>query len=203
MRNGSIRGKLYIAITTASLAFAVLAGVATAEPSEEERLKQCDRDMCGIVQKGPGDKPLNCDLGKTWKKDEILKALSKSRISWPFGDAQCAIKLEVDRAVLAPGLGAGKNKVKVPEQTVNCEVDNGGTRQPVVIKLSPEIVFKDGKATSVSLNVQSIESSAVIKTAVWTATKMESTFGFFQKDFLKGINDYMTDWCPKHYPKPS
>lgn len=198
MRNGKTAMRFFITLATGIFS---AAGVAQAEPSEAERLKQCDRDMCGVVQtKNADGKPVTCDLGKGWTKDEIVKALSKSKISWSYGDAKCSIKIELERALLTSGLGAGKNTVKIPSQTVNCEIQNEGKPQPVVVKLAPKIIFKDGKASSVSLNVESIEAPAMIKTAVWTATKMEATFGVFQKDFLKGINDYVADYCPKNYP---
>lgn len=198
MCKGSTGGSIFMMAVVAGI---LAAGTARAEPSEADRLQQCDRDLCGIVQTKSADgQPLKCDIGKNWTKEEIAKAISKAKISWSYGDAKCSLKIELERAVLMPGLAPGKNTVKVPSQAVNCEVANEGKPQPVVVKLAPKVVFKDGKASSVSLNVESIEAPAVIKTAVWTAAKMESTFGFFQKDFLKGINDYVAVYCPKTYP---
>lgn len=187
-------------ITLATGFFAV--GAAQAEPSEDERLKQCDRDLCGIVQsKSVDGDALSCNLSKSWEKDEIVKALSKSKISWSYGNAKCSIKIDLERALLVSGLAAGKNTVKFPSQTIDCEIVNDGKPQPVVVKATPKILFKDGKASTVWLNVESIEAPAMIRTAIWTATKMEANFGTFQKDILKGVNDFMVDHCPKTYPK--
>ncbi len=177
-----------------------------AQITEVERIQQCDRDLCGIaLHPKEAGAPLRCDLTKTWYKEEISKAWSEksnNRISWPFGDAQCSVKLDVERALLAGAVTNEKYKLKSPTLPVKCEVDRKGTRYPLAVTLTPEVEFKDGKATLVLLNVEKIEANAVIKSVVWTASKMESNFGLFQKALLKGINDYITEYCQKTYGKP-
>ena len=204
MRNGVMGTKRIFTFTLAAIAACTVAGApARAQMTEVERLQQCDRDLCGIAlnPKEPGS-ALQCDLTKTWYKEEINTAWSKKRISWPFGDAQCSVKLDVDRALLAGALTGKQYTLKAPTQSVNCEVDREGTRYPLAVTLTPHVLFKDGKATSVALNVEKIEANAVIKSVVWTASKMEANFGLFQKDFLKGINDYVSEYCQKTYGKP-
>jgi hypothetical protein len=180
--------------------------VLTAEQAAElERIQQCDRTLCGMALK-PADKTaeaLKCDLARTWTKDEIVTAWSKSSVSWPFGDARCTVKLNVESKLLTSAITTPKYKLKVPAHSISCEVDNGGTKYPLSLSAAPEVEFKDGKATSVLLGVNKIEGNAVIKGVVWTVTKMESTFGVFQKDLVKGVNDYITDYCSKTYGKGS
>ncbi len=174
-----------------------------AQLAETERLEQCDRDLCAIaLHPREAGAPLRCDLTKTWYKDEIHTAWSKKRVPWPFGDAQCSLKLDVDRALLAGAVTNKKYTLKSPTLPVKCEVDRKGTRYPLAVTLTPEVEFKDGKATLVLLNVEKIKANAVIKSVVWTASKMESSFGVFQKDLLKGINEYITEYCRETYGKP-
>lgn len=173
------------------------------QAAELERLQQCDRALCGIALK-PTEKAvdvLKCDLARTWSKEEIVTAWSKSSVSWPFGEARCTVKLDVESKLLTTAVISPKYKLKVPAHSISCEVDNGGSRYPLSLSAAPEVEFKDGKATSVALGVNKIEGNSVIKGVVWTVTKMESTFGIFQKDLVKGVNDYLTEYCNKTYGK--
>lgn len=190
---------------TAAVAGFLAAGSAALaqQPTEVERLQQCDRDLCGIALKPsePGA-ALQCDLTKTWPKEQINEAWTKKHISWPFGDARCSGKLNVDRVLLASAITNAQYMLNSPTQSVSCEVDREGARYPLAVTLTPKVQFKDGKATTVWLNVEKIEGNAVIKGVVWTAAKMEANFGVFQKDLLKGINEYISDYCQKTYGKP-
>jgi hypothetical protein len=180
------------------------AAVLTAEQAAElARLQQCDRTLCGMALKPTesGTGALKCDLARTWTKDEIVTAWSKSTVSWPFGEARCTVKLDVDSKLLTSAITTPKYKLKVPAHSISCEVENGGPRYPLTVSAAPEVEFKDGKATVVLLGVNKIEGNSVIKSVVWTVTKMESTFGIFQKDLVKGVNDYITDYCNKTYGK--
>ncbi len=165
--------------------------------TEDERLRQCDRDLCGIVNAPAargGD--LKCDISQTWYKEDIVKAVEKGRMGWPFGDARCSMQVSVSRALLNPAMTEASYKLKAPPQPVRCEVDTEGGRHEIMAKMAPEIAFKSGKATSVSLGVQNIEGNAIVRNVVWAAWKLEATFGFFEDDLLKEVNDYIRDHCP-------
>ncbi len=167
-------------------------------PTDKEGQRQCDRDLCAIVNapsaSGAG---LKCDLAETWYKEEITKAVKKGKISWPFGDARCSAKFDVSRALLAPALTEAKYTLKAPPQPVRCEIDAEGGRHELRANMAPVIEFKDGKATSVSLGLQDIEGTALVRNVVWAAWKFESTFGYFHSDFIKGVNEYVGAHCPK------
>ena len=95
--------------------------------AEIERLRQCDRDLCGIVAAPKTDgEPLRCDLSLTWNKDDIASAVKKGRLSWPFGDARCTAKFEIGHALLAAPFIEKKHTLKIPPQPVACEIDNPG-----------------------------------------------------------------------------
>jgi hypothetical protein len=166
--------------------------------TDEERLRQCDRDVCGVVTNPTaGGAPLQCDLAQTWYKEDIAKAVKKGRLSWPFGDARCTAKFEYSRALLGAPFREKTYTLKLPAQPVSCEVDNSGSRHELRAKMAPVIEFENGKAKSVSLGVTDIDGTAVVRNVVWAAWKFESTFGYFQADFVKGVNEYITEHCPK------
>jgi hypothetical protein len=177
--------------------FLAVASPAGAQDTEAEKLRQCDRDVCGIVKKpGVAGGPLKCDLTQTWYKEEIVRVVKKGRLTWPFGDARCTAKFEIDRALFAPALKAKSHQLKIPPQPVSCEIDNSGSRHVVTAKMGPVIDFENGKAKSVSLGLSDIDGTAMVRNVVWAAWKFESTFGYFQADFVKGVNEYITEHCP-------
>jgi hypothetical protein len=165
--------------------------------TDKERLQQCDRDLCGIVKaKSPDGLDLSCELSQTWYKEEIAEAVKKGRLTWPFGDARCSVQVDIGRALLVKALTQPNYTLKIPPQPVMCEIGTEGSREEVKANMAPEIRFKDGKATSVSLGVQNIEGNAIVRNVVWAAWKIEANFGFFQDDFVKGVNKYIKEHCP-------
>ena len=166
--------------------------------TDEEKLRQCDRDICGVItSRAAAGAPLQCDLAQTWYKEDIAKAVKKGRLSWPFGDARCTAKFEISRALFAAPFNEKAHTLKIPPQPVSCEIDNSGSRHELRAKMAPVIEFENGKAKSVSLGVTDIDGTAVVRNAVWAAWKFESAFGYFQADFVKGVNEYISEHCPK------
>ena len=166
--------------------------------TDEEKLRQCDRDICGVItSRDAAGAPLKCDLAQTWSKEDIAKAVKKGKLSWTFGDARCTAKFEFSRALFAAPFKEKSYTLKLPAHPVACEIDNSGSRHELRAKMAPVIEFENGKAKSVSLGVSDIDGTAVVRNVVWAAWKFESTFGYFQADFVKGVNEYITEHCPK------
>ena len=166
--------------------------------TDEEKLRQCDRDICAIITNpNASGGPVQCDLAQTWYKEDIAKAVKKGWLSWTFGDARCTTKFEINRALFAAPFKEKTYTLKIPAQPVACEIDNSGSRHELRAKMAPVIEFENGKAKSVSLGVTDIDGTAVVRKLVWAAWKFENTFGYFQADFVKGVNEYITDHCPK------
>jgi len=165
---------------------------AQAQSTEIERIQQCDRDLCGIIQSpSQSGRALQCDLGVTWYKEELDKAAKSKSLTWPFGDARCSLKLDVERASLAGAVTEKIYKLKLTEHAATCEVENNGTRYPATVKLAPEIEFNAGNATSASLQVTDIEANVLVKGLIWSVAKLEANFGLFQKDLVIGLNAYL------------
>ena len=186
--------------SVSSLVAALLAwgGQAQAQQqqTEMERLQQCDRDLCAMIRAPSGSGPaLQCDLSKTFCKEQIDKALRPKRLGWIFGDADCTLKLDVARGIIAKSMTEDRHTLKVPEQPASCEVEHNGTRYPVKVSLAPEITFRDGRATAVSLGVRDIEANPMIKAVLWSAAKLQSSLGLWQDDFVRGVNRYVEREC--------
>jgi hypothetical protein len=177
-------------------AFGPWGGPAKAQQTEMERLQQCDRDLCAMLRapssSGPG---LQCDLSKTFYKEQIDKALRAKRLGWIFGDAHCTVQLDVSRSVVSKAMTEDSYTLKVPEQPAACDVEYNGARYPVKVTMAPEITFRDGRATAVSLGVRDIEANAVIKAVLWSATKVQQSLGLYQDDLVRGVNRYVERQC--------
>ncbi len=185
-------------------ATAILLGVFTisvsahAEPTEKELLKKCEVDLCSIlVDKKKEGEDLTCNLSKTWAKEDISKQAEEKKLSWSLGDSRCEVNLKIARADLVSAVSSPEYTLKVPQQSVKCEVEQGGTKYPINLTLAPVIKLKNGEATEISLGVGNIEAASVIKGVIWSAAKLEETFGIFHGDLLKETNKFITKKCPK------
>ncbi len=188
-----------ISLAVVSLLAAPSIAVFAQQPPEAEvkKMRQCDRDLCAIITAPhAGGGPLQCDITQTWHQEEIAKAVKKGRITWPFGDARCKAKFEISRALLTASLNQKTHTLKIPPQPVSCEIDSSGAPHVLTAKMGPVIEFENGKAKSVSLGFSEIDGTAMVRNVVWAAWKFESYFGYFQADFVKGVNDYITEHCP-------
>lgn len=188
----------FLGLALFSLAVPAMAAEAADRRTEKERIRQCGIDLCQLIAH-PEEQgaPIQCDLAQTWHKEGIKKAVKVGRLSWPFGDARCSIELDVDRDILGKALTEASYTMKIPPQPAKCEVENEGERHTLSLTLAPEVEFEDGKATEVSINLDEFKGNAVIRNAVWASWKMVNTFGLFQDEFVKGVNDYITKQCPK------
>jgi hypothetical protein len=164
--------------------------------TELDRIAQCDRDLCSIIRAPGGEgRPLRCELGRTFYKEQLDKLARSRRLIWPFGDARCTLNVDVQRAILARSMTDDRYTLKLPKHPASCEVEYRGERYPVTVQIAPEVKFEDGRATSVTLGVQEVEANIVIKALLWSASKLEDSFGLFQDDFLRGINGYVEQHC--------
>jgi hypothetical protein len=172
------------------------AAPARAQGTEMERLQQCDRDLCAILSApSRGSGPLQCDLSKTWYKEQIDKIMRPKGLGWVFGDADCKLKLDIERSRLARAMTHNSYTLRVPEQAASCEVEYRGSRYPVTVTLAPEIRFARGRATAVSLGVRGIKANPIVKALLWSATKLQSSMGLYQDDIVRGVNRYIGREC--------
>ena len=168
--------------------------------NEREALKACEQRLCTMVgKKEAAGEDLSCALSKTWAKDKIKEGIEKKKIDWSLGDARCGISVEMKRSDILGALKGGAAKLEMAKHTVKCEVEREKEVIPINISLAPKIEFKDGKAVKAWLGVSEIEAPAVVKGAIWTAAKMEDSFGLFHSDMIKEINTFIYEKCPDRY----
>jgi len=164
---------------------------------EEAAIKACDLRLCSIlVQKTPTGSDLKCTLTKTWARSSIKEA-ETSKLSWGFGDARCSVDLDVSRATLVTAISGDEAKFRLPPHTANCVIEQDGKLEKVTAVVSPKIVFKNGKAEQVWVNLKSVEGPAAIELTVKTAAYLADTLGLFHKRMIKQINRYIERHCPE------
>lgn len=180
----------------AFLALVIGTGAFADTAEEKEKLAQCAKDICAIIlSKDAACLDLTCDVTKTWEKDEIQKGADEKKLTWGLGSAKCSAKLTAKRADLVSALTSPENTLKAAKQSVSCEI--GSEKYPVSATVAPEMKFKDGSATNVSLHVDDIKGATLIKGVVWTAASLEKHFGILESDMIRGVNRFVQKDCPK------
>ncbi len=189
--------KLVIGYAAVALCGAALLSGARADTNEDKaKLRQCAKDICGmIVSKNAAGQDLNCELTKTWEKDEIQKGAESKKLSWGLGSAKCTVKINVKRADIVAAVSTPENTFKINKQSVSCEI--GTEKYPVSVTMAPELKMKDGAAKSVSLHMDDIKGATLIKGVVWTAATLEQNFGLLQGDMVREVNRFIQNQCPK------
>lgn len=169
--------------------------------ADKAKLAQCGRDICSIIvsrkAKGPD---LNCDLTKTWEKDQIQRGADSKSLSWGLGSAACSVKVQAKRSDLLAALTASESTFRFGKQRVSCEI--GAEKYQISATMAPELKFKDGLATAVSLHMSDIHGAMLIRSVVWTAATLEESFGILQSDLIREVNKFIKKECPKFLATP-
>jgi hypothetical protein len=187
------------------LGCAVLAGVLSGAPAataleegrgEEAAIKACDQRLCSILlQKSPNGEDLRCSLTKTWARSKIKEADS-AKLSWGFGDARCSVELNLSREKMVAAMTGEQVTIRVAPHTANCVVEQGGKLEKLTAVLAPKIVFRNGRADKIWVNLKKVEGPSSITFTVETAAQLADTFGLFHRQMIKGINRYIERHCP-------
>ena len=191
-----------LGLVAAALAIQV-APVAALEEQRGEMaaIKACDQRLCAILmQKNPKGEDLRCTLTKTWAKSTIKEAESR-KVTWGFGDARCSVEINLNRAQVVSALTSEQQKLFVPPHTANCVVEQDGKLEKVTAVVAPKIVFKNGKADKVWVNLSSVEGPVGIKATLQTAAQLADSLGLFHKRMIKAINRHIERHCPTTYPQ--
>lgn len=169
------------------------------KPGEKEQLKACEARVCGmILTKEAKGEDLKCSLEKTWGK-KSLKGGETKTVKWGFGDAQCRVDLELSRAEIIAALTKPEHTIELPTHQVHCLVEREDKPEKVLAKLAPKLMFKNGKADKVWINLADLEGPESIKGTVWMAATLEDKLGIFHRSMIKSINKFMTKRCPERY----
>lgn len=191
-----------LALSAAIMAVVVPAGRAMAlepEPHEEKVVKACERQLCTLVLgRAPAGPDVKCELAKTWDRDTLKKGESSS-VSWGFGDARCEVDLSLSRTDIIAALTRPKYEIQIPEHEVKCVVEQEGKPKPVVARLAPKLVFKNGKADKIWINLAEVKGPTAVKATVNMAASLEDTLGIFHRSMVKSVNKFLHRRCGERY----
>jgi hypothetical protein len=171
------------------------------QANEEKLIKSCEERLCTmLLQKNPKGDDLKCELSKTWARSTIKDADSHT-LKWGYGDARCSVDLHIPRSTIVAAMTNPEYTFEAGAHTASCVVEENGEPQDVKATLAPKIVFKNGKAEKVWVNLKSIKGPTTIKASLWLAASLTDKVGIFHRPMIKSINKFIDKHCPKAYPK--
>ena len=199
--NASALPRLLLALAASSCALAAHPALALEEQAGEAKaIEACDKRLCTIVQrKDPNGEDLKCALTKTWARS-TLKEGDQRDVKWAFGDARCSVQLDISRVKIVEALTGNKVKLWIPAHTANCIVEQDGKIQNVTATVAPKIVFENGKATKIWINLRNVDGPAGIKATLQAGAQLNDTWGIIHRALLKSVNGYINKHCPKYHP---
>jgi hypothetical protein len=169
----------------------------TAEELQERELrKACKVALCSAFHaQAAGGGDVTCGVLKTWRKEQLAKMVSKGGVSWPWGAARCTADLKFKRDDLAKALREPAYELVVPPHPISCELDREPEKYQIKLEIAPKVQFKDGKAVKAALNWGKIDAPLLAKSALWSATAADNTFGVLQSTIVEDINDFVSVKC--------
>jgi hypothetical protein len=166
------------------------------EKKEKELRKACKVALCGVFHnKKPAEGEVTCNVLKTWRKEQLAKMVSKGGASWPWGNARCTTDLKFNRDTLVKSQTLPAFDADFGRHDILCELDRESDKYTIKIEMTPKVTFKDGKAVKASLNWGKIDAPVLAKSALWSATAADNTFGVLQKTVVDDVNDFIDTKC--------
>jgi hypothetical protein len=179
-RGSAVSGLLGLVAAALAIQIAPVAALEE-QRGEMAAIKACDQRLCAILMQ--------------------KKEAESRKVTWGFGDARCSVEINLNRAQVVSALTSEQQKLFVPPHTANCVVEQDGKLEKVTAVVAPKIVFKNGKADKVWVNLSSVEGPVGIKATLQTAAQLADTLGLFHKRMIKAINRHIERHCPTTYPQ--
>ena len=177
-------------------AAAVSAPESEEEKKERETRRACARALCSTLHNHkPATGAVTCNVQKTWRKEVLTKIMERGKIAWPWGNARCMGDLKVDRATLIKGMTEPEFEAQFDKHDLRCELEGEKEKYEVKLQIHPKVTFKQGKAVKAKLNWGNIEAPRLAKTALWSATAADNSFGVLQGVLVDDINDFIQTRC--------
>lgn len=167
-----------------------------AEKKEREGRRACAVQLCATLHnRKPAEGHVACNIEKTWRKAALTKILQRGKVSWPWGDTRCSSAIKVDRALLVKAMTEPEIEAQFDTYDIRCEIDNAEDKYKVALQIHPKVTFKQGKAVKARMNWGSIEAPTLAKTALWSVTAADNTFGLLQSLAVEDINTFIDTKC--------
>jgi hypothetical protein len=166
------------------------------EKKEREGRRACAVELCStLYNRRHAEGQVSCTIQKTWRKEVLSKILARGKVSWPWGDTRCGFDIKVERSLLVKAMQEPDLEAQLDTYDIRCLIENAKDKYDVTLQLRPKITFKQGKAVKASLNWGKIEAPALAKTALWSVTAADNTFGLLQSTAVDDINEFIGTKC--------
>lgn len=177
-------------------ASAVSASETEEEKKEREIRRTCARAICSTLHNHkPAAGAVTCNVQKTWRKEVLTKIMERGKVTWPWGNARCTGDLKLDRATLIKSMTEPEFEAQFDTHDLHCELEGEKDKYEVKLQIHPKVTFKQGKAVKAKLNWGNIEAPRLAKTALWSATAADNSFGVLQGVLVDDINDFIHTRC--------
>jgi hypothetical protein len=169
--------------------------------TEEERGERATRTACAVAvcstlhNHKPDTGQVSCAVTKTWRKEVLDKILSQAKLSWPWGYARCKTDLKLERSMLVKAMLDAEGEVRLDPHDISCEIEGETEKYDIKLQISPKVTFKQGKAVKASLNWGKIVAPTLTKSALWSATAADNTFGILQNAVVEDVNRFIETRC--------
>ena len=166
------------------------------EKKERQTRRQCAVALCSTLHNHkPDTGDVTCSVQKTWRKEILVKIMQRGKVNWPWGYARCMTDLKFDRATLVKGMTLPEFETQFDKHDIRCELEGETEKFEVKLQVQPKVTFKQGKAVKASLNWGKIEAPKLAKTALWSATAADNSFGVLQSIVVDDINEFIQTKC--------
>lgn len=166
------------------------------EKKEREQRKACKVAICSAFHVRKPGPDITCNILKTWRKEQISKAVGKGGLNWLWGNARCVADISLKREALIKAVSEPAYDLVMEKHTMKCEIERD--KEPthtVKLEFQPKVTFKDGKAVKASMNWGTIEAPMMAKGALWSATGLDNSTGVLGTTVVDDINDFITTKC--------
>jgi hypothetical protein len=166
------------------------------DKQEKAERRACAAKLCPTLHTGkPDTGNVVCNLQKRWSKEALTKIMARGHVSWPWGDAHCATRMSFDRATLAQAMSAKEVEAQFDKSEVRCQLATEDASYDVTVEVHPKVTFKQGKAVKANMNWGKIEAPKLAKSALWSVTAADNTFGLLQSIATEEINTFIETRC--------
>ena len=167
-----------------------------AEKRERETRTACAVAICSTLHNHqPDSGQVACAVTKTWRKEVLEKILSQAKLTWPWGSARGSTELKLDRSILAKVTLDAEVEVRLDSHDISCELEGETEKYDIKLQVSPKVTFRQGKAIKASLNWGKIVAPTLAKSALWSATAADNTFGILQSTLVEDVNRFIETRC--------
>jgi hypothetical protein len=198
-------------LAAAGAATLLLAGAARAQDAsvspelaermakEKEERKACKTEICKAFAV-PADGPeITYAVTKTWLGPEIQASFLGDKLTWPWGHAQCTAAIDLDRSAIKEAALKPSATIKLKKHEISCKLEHKdpkeGTAYDLKLSIEPTVFFEGGKAVKVEMGWGTIEAPLLAKSAIWSATAVDSNFSVIASNVVAQINTFLFDKC--------